>query len=108
MAALRGARAHYEQTVLASFAQVADVLEALDHDAQLLAAQKRAGGVTAANLDLTRQSYSAGNVGILQMLDAERSNEQAQLGLIRARAQREEHAIELLLALGGRVPSAGG
>jgi len=98
---MRGARAQYEQTVLNSFGQVADVLDSLQHDEQLLAAEQHAVDAAAANLDLTRQSYSAGNIGTLQMLDAERSNEQAQLGLIRARAQRYQDAIELLLASGG-------
>jgi NodT family efflux transporter outer membrane factor (OMF) lipoprotein len=101
LAALRAAHAHYEQTVLASFGQIADALEALEHDAQLLAAEQRAVDAAAANLDLTRRSYSAGNVGILQMLDAERSHQQAQLGLIRARAQRYQHAMQLVLASGG-------
>jgi NodT family efflux transporter outer membrane factor (OMF) lipoprotein len=99
--ALQAALEHYRQVVLQSFQQVADVLEALDHDAQLERAQQRAADVAAANLDLTRQSYQAGNVGILQVLDAQRSSEQAQLGLVRARAQRLQDAVQLLLATGG-------
>ncbi|HTP40688.1 MAG TPA: efflux transporter outer membrane subunit [Steroidobacteraceae bacterium] len=100
-AARQAAVAHYEQTVLSSFGQVADLLEALEHDAQLVDAQQQAVDAAAANLDLTRKSYSAGNVGILQMLDADRVNEQSQLGILRARAQRYQDEMQLLLAMGG-------
>ena len=37
--AMHASAAHYEQTVLEAFAQVADLLEALDHDAEQLDAQ---------------------------------------------------------------------
>jgi NodT family efflux transporter outer membrane factor (OMF) lipoprotein len=40
--ALRASTARYEQTVLSAFGQVADALEALDHDAELLDAQAHA------------------------------------------------------------------
>jgi len=99
--AMQAALDYYEQTVLASFGQVADVVEALDHDAQMERAQQRAVEAAVASLELTRQSYEAGNVGILQVLDAQRSNEQAQLGQVRARAQRLQDAMQLLLAMGG-------
>jgi NodT family efflux transporter outer membrane factor (OMF) lipoprotein len=104
--AMRAALDHYEQAVLTSFAQVADVLEALDHDAQMERAQQQAVDAAAANLDLTRRSYGAGNSGIIQVLDAQRSNEQAQLGQVRAQAQRLQDEIELLLATGGAIPKA--
>lgn len=104
--AMRAALDRYEQTVLSSFAQVADVLEALGHDAQLEGAQQRAVEAAAANLDLTRESYRAGNAGVLQVLDAQRSSEQAQLGLVRARSQRLQDQMQLLLAMGGVPPDA--
>jgi NodT family efflux transporter outer membrane factor (OMF) lipoprotein len=99
--AMQAQLSRYEQTVLSSFAQVADLLEALDHDGQLIDAQQRAIDAAAANLDLTRKSYGAGNVGILQMLDADRVNEQIQLGWVRARAQRYQDSMQLVLAVGG-------
>jgi NodT family efflux transporter outer membrane factor (OMF) lipoprotein len=91
----------YKQTVLQSFGQVADVLEALTHDAEQLAAQKHASESAAASLRLTRLSYSAGNVGILQVLDAERLLQQAQLGYVRAQIQRRQDTAQLFLAMGG-------
>jgi NodT family efflux transporter outer membrane factor (OMF) lipoprotein len=102
--AARAALAGYEQVVLQSFGQVADVLTALDHDAELLAAQKNALDSADANLQLTRQSYSAGNVGVLQVLDAQRLYQQGLLGEVRAQAQRYQDTAQLFLALGGSTP----
>ena len=103
--AARAALANYQQTVLQSFGQVADVLTALDHDGEQLAAQKNALDSADANLDLTRQSYAVGNVGVLQVLDAERLYQQARLGYVRAQAQRYQDTAQLFLALGGNTPA---
>ncbi len=106
-AAAKTAVADYEQAVLNAFGQVADVLTALDHDAEQLAAQQKALDTAAANLDLTRQSYQVGNSGVLQVLDAERLYQQARLGYVRAQAQRYQDTAQLYLALGGApLPAA--
>jgi NodT family efflux transporter outer membrane factor (OMF) lipoprotein len=98
--------ANYEQVVLSSFAQVADALEALDHDQELLASEQGAVGIAAENLALTRESYSAGNSGVLQVLEAQRQNQQARIGLVHAQSQRLQDTVQLLLALGGGAPSS--
>lgn len=103
--AMRASLASYEQVVLRSFGQVADALEALDHDAELLASEQSAVAISSENLSLTRESYSAGNTGVLQVLEAQRQSQQARLGLVRAQAQRYQDSVELLLALGGRLPA---
>jgi len=82
--AMHASAASYEQTVLEAFAQVADLLEALDHDAQQLDAQAQAQQAAQSSLDLARASYSEGNAGVLLVLDAERSYQQARLGYVRA------------------------
>lgn len=105
-AAMKAALARYEQTVLTAFGQVADVLSALEHDAQQNDAEQRALDVAEANLSLTRESYSAGNVGVLQILDAERVVQRARIGVARARAQRMQDTAELIVALGGDSPVA--
>jgi NodT family efflux transporter outer membrane factor (OMF) lipoprotein len=105
-AAMKAALARYEQTVLTAFGQVADVLAALEHDAQQTAAEQRALDVAESNLSLTRESYSAGNVGVLQILDAERVVQRARIGVARARAQRMQDTAELIVALGGDSPVA--
>jgi NodT family efflux transporter outer membrane factor (OMF) lipoprotein len=102
--AMRASLDTYEQVVLRSFGQVADALEALDQDAELIASEQSAVAISSDNLELTRQSYGAGNAGVLQILDAQRQSEQARLGLVRAEAQRLQDSVELLLALGGRTP----
>lgn len=99
--AYKASFAGYRQTVLTAFGQVADVLQALLHDDEQLTDQKRALDSATASLDLTRKSYQAGNVGFLQVLDAERLTEQARLGYVRAQAQRLQDTAQLYLALGG-------
>jgi outer membrane protein TolC len=61
--AYQQSRANYRQTVLSAFAQVADSLKALEHDAEALQAEveaKRAAGVA---LKLLQANYRAGLVG---------------------------------------------
>jgi NodT family efflux transporter outer membrane factor (OMF) lipoprotein len=104
--AMRASVASYEQTVLEAFAQVADLLERLDHDAEQLDAQDHAQQAAQSSLELARISYKEGNAGVLQVLDAERSYQQARLGYVRAVAQRYLDTVQLFLALGGTSPSA--
>lgn len=102
--ALNVSAARYRQTVLQSFAQVADVLDALTHDADLLAAQSNALQTAQSSVALARESYSAGNSGVLEVVDAQRSLQRAQLGYLRAQAQQYLDTTQLYLATGGVVP----
>ena len=101
---MQASLARYEQTVLTAFRQVADVLAALEHDTQQTAAQQRALDVAESSLALTRESYTAGNTGVLQILDAERQVQRARIGVAKARAQRMQDTAELVVALGGDSP----
>jgi outer membrane protein TolC len=103
---MHASAANYEETVLEAFAQVADLLEALDHDAEQLDAQAQAQQAAQSSLDLARLSYQEGNAGVLLVLDAERSYQQARLGYVRAVVQRYLDTVQLFLALGGTSPSA--
>jgi NodT family efflux transporter outer membrane factor (OMF) lipoprotein len=98
--------ANYRQTVLQAFGQVADVLEALQHDAALLDAQRKALDSARAVVDLTQQSYEAGQASLLQLLDAQRQYQQARLGYARSRSQRFADAAQLFIAMGGAAPLA--
>ncbi len=100
-AAYRAQRAAYRQTVLGAFAQVADVLQALDHDAALLGAQRQARDLAAESLRLQRQAYAAGGAGVLQVLAAQRAYQQAVLGELGARAQRYRDTAQWFTAMGG-------
>jgi outer membrane protein TolC len=79
-------------------------MDAVDHDAQLISAQDSALTTAQNSLDLARESYAAGNSGILAVLDAQRLADQAQIGLIQARGQRYQDVAQLLLAMGGWKP----
>lgn len=102
--AMQASAAKYQQTVLTAFGQVADSLQALDHDTEALDAQTNARQAARDNLDLTRKSYREGNIGVLQVLDAERRYQQASLAYVRARANRYMDTARLFLALGGSGP----
>jgi NodT family efflux transporter outer membrane factor (OMF) lipoprotein len=94
----------YQQAVLGAFRQVADALQGLEQDQALLASEQSAVQTAAQNLALTRESFQAGNSGVLQVLDAQRQDAQARLGLVRAEAQRLQDAAQLLLAVAGPLP----
>jgi NodT family efflux transporter outer membrane factor (OMF) lipoprotein len=104
--AMHGSLANYQQVVLRSFAQVADALEALDQDQELLSSEQGAVAIAAENLALTRESFSAGNSGVLQVLEAQRQNQQARIGLVHAQSQHLQDTVQLLLALGGQSPTS--
>ncbi len=91
----------YRETVLQAFGQVADVLAALGHDAEAIAAQRVARDASQASLELTQQGYQAGFASLVQVLDAQRLFQQARLGYARAQAQRYLDTVQLYVAMGG-------
>jgi NodT family efflux transporter outer membrane factor (OMF) lipoprotein len=101
IASFKASAADYQQTVLQALGQVADVLQALSHDAELLAEQKRALYLASESVRLQRINYARGGIGILNLLDAQRQYQQALQGQIRAEAQRYQDTIQLLVAMGG-------
>jgi NodT family efflux transporter outer membrane factor (OMF) lipoprotein len=101
LAAFKASAADYQQVVLQAFGQVADILQALAHDAKLLEAQKRALDTASESLHLQTVNYSGGGIGILNLLDAQRQYQQARLGYVRAEAQRYQDTVQLFVAMGG-------
>ena len=95
----------YRQTVLVAFGQVADVLRALEHDAELLGAESAAVTSSAASLELAQEAYAAGRGTLVQVLDAQRLSAQALLGYARARGQRYLDTALLFEAMGGAAQS---
>jgi len=91
----------YRQTMITAFGDVADRLQALANDAERLHAEEQAAQTAAESLDLARKSFQAGNSGILDVIDAERRNAEAQLSFTRAKSQRLMDTAELYLSLGG-------
>jgi NodT family efflux transporter outer membrane factor (OMF) lipoprotein len=101
LAAFKESAADYQQTVLQAFGQVADILQALKHDTDLLVAQRRALSMASEAVRLQRINYGGGGSGIIGLLDAQRQYQQAQLGYVRAEAQRYQDTVQLLVAMGG-------
>jgi NodT family efflux transporter outer membrane factor (OMF) lipoprotein len=104
----RAAYAEYQQTVLVSFQQVADSLHALSNSADAVRTQGQALSSADAALQLTRLGYGAGNAGVVQVLDAQRLRQLAQLGLVQARTERYLATVNLFLAVGGGGDGAAG
>ncbi|GAA4781423.1 efflux transporter outer membrane subunit [Stakelama sediminis] len=97
----KAADATYRQTVLDAFRQVANLLQAVDSDAQSVHNQQEAVSVAQHSLHLSRRSYQVGNTGILQTLDAERQYQRAQSGLVEARARQFLNVAHLYVATAG-------
>ena len=93
--------ADYRQTVLGAFAQVADVLQALEHDAETLHSQSQALSAAEEALRLIQANYGAGIVNYLQVLIANDQYHQAKIGYLQAVAQRFQDTVALFVALGG-------
>ena len=93
--------ASYQQTVQQGFQQVADLLQALQHDHELIAAQRDLYDTSSESLRVERIGYEAGKIDALHLIDAQRSFQQASLGLARAQAQRLGDSALLLVAVGG-------
>jgi len=101
MDSYRQSQANYRQTVLSAFAQVADSLKALEHDAQALDAQSETQRDAAAALDLVQVNYRAGMVSYVDVLTADVQYHQAILTYLQAVAQRQQDTVALFAALGG-------
>ncbi|HVI53659.1 MAG TPA: efflux transporter outer membrane subunit [Luteibacter sp.] len=102
----KAALATYQQTVVTSLGQVADVLQAINHDSDEFAAQDRALHAAEQNLRLNREGYKAGETGVLQVVDAERSYQRALIGQIQAKTAQYQDTVQLSIALGGNSDEA--
>lgn len=100
-AAFEKAKAQYQGVVLQAFQNVADVLRALQYDADALAAQVKAEKAASDSFALSREQYGAGAIAYTQMLDAQRTWQQTRIGLVQAEAARLTDSVALYQALGG-------
>ncbi len=100
-AGLDQAAAQYRGTVLGAFQNVADVLTALQRDAETLAAAVEAERAAAANLAITRRQLELGAVGTLTLLNAQQTELQARIAMVQAQAGRLADTVALFQALGG-------
>ncbi|MHC8332514.1 efflux transporter outer membrane subunit [Pseudomonas sp. LB3P25] len=93
--------AGYQLTVIKSFGQVADTLQAINHDAEEKLAQDDALRAAETSFRLNQQAYAQGENSILQVLEAERAYERALLGQIRVTTAQYLDTVRLFVALGG-------
>lgn len=101
IAAYEEAAAQYRSTVLTAFQNVADVLRALQSDADGVSAQLAAERAAADSLDIARQQFQLGAINYLLLLNAQQSYEQAHVALVQAQANRYADTAALFQALGG-------
>jgi NodT family efflux transporter outer membrane factor (OMF) lipoprotein len=97
----RQSLASYRAAVIAAFVEVADALQALEHDGQGYAAHSVALAAAAANRDLALEQYRAGKYTELQVLTAEQQYQDAALSEVQADVQRFTDTAALFRALGG-------
>ncbi len=99
--AYQQSQASYRQTVLNAFAQVADSLKALEHDADGLQAQGAALDAAREQLVLLQSNYGAGLVAYPDVLVADVQFHEAGIAYLQALAQRHQDTVALFVALGG-------
>jgi NodT family efflux transporter outer membrane factor (OMF) lipoprotein len=104
--AYQAAFGQYQQTVLTAFQQVADTLHGLTNAADAVRTEQQALESASSALRLTRLGYGTGNAGIVQVLDAQRLQQLAELSVVQARTQRFTQTVSLFLATGGGLPDA--
>ena len=93
--------AQYKTTVLNAFSNVAGTLSALTLDAETLKTQLYAEQTAQQSLEIIQQQFQAGAIAYLSLLDAQRTYEQARIGLVIAQSNRFADTVALFQSLGG-------
>jgi len=106
LAAFDAAAANYRTVVLEALRNVADVLRALDNDAQRLAALAAADAAAQESLESMQRKYSLGAADYVQLLTAQQQAQQTRISLIEAQARRLADSVALYQAMGGGRTSA--
>jgi NodT family efflux transporter outer membrane factor (OMF) lipoprotein len=101
VATARQQAALWRQTVIGAFQNVADVLQALQGDSRLLAADLDAERAAAKGLSLAQLQYRLGGASYITVLTAEITDQTAIIALARAQAARFADSAALFVALGG-------
>jgi outer membrane protein TolC len=94
----------YRSTVVTAFQNVADALNALQHDADTLKSAATAADAAKVTFDLTRRQLEtggAGEINQLALLNAEQTYQQSVVNLVQAQANRYADTAALFQALGG-------
>ncbi len=97
--------ATYEKTVQTAFREVSDALSIRQTVSDRLAAQERLVSAATDRERLSQQRRDAGVDSALTLLDAQRTQYSAPLGLISARLDRAANLVTLYKTLGGGAPA---
>ena len=100
-AAFDEAAAMYRSTIITAFQNVADVLHALQSDAETLKAAYAAERAASKSLEITRRQLELGAITYLGLLTAQNTYQTAVIALVQARAARYTDTAALFQALGG-------
>ena len=101
LAAFDAAAANYQNVVLESLRNVADVLRALDNDAQRLAALTAANSAAQRFLDSMQRRYALGAISYVELIIAQQQSQRTQINLIEAQAQCLVDSAAFYQAMGG-------
>lgn len=93
--------ANYRNTVLTAFQNVADVLHALQSDAELLKTTSATEAAALRSLAIARRQLELGQIQYLGLLAAQQAYQQALITRIQAQASRLADTAALFQALGG-------
>ena len=99
-AAFDEAAAMYRSTIITAFQNVADVLHALQSDAETLKAAYAAERAASKSLEITRRQLELGAITYLGLLTAQNTYQTAVIALVQARAARYTDTAALFQALG--------
>jgi outer membrane protein TolC len=88
IAALQVAGAQYQVTVLGAFQNVADTLQALQYDAQTLAAEQLSEQTSAHSLQVTQSQVQLGGQPFTAVLTAQTTYQDAVIARVKAQAAR--------------------
>jgi len=97
----RSAALSYEQRVLAAVQEVESSLVVLAEERERLAATVQAEALQRTGLRHAESLYREGQIGLLRLLDAQRSVIAAELAAIDSRTQLALDAVQLFKAMGG-------
>ena len=101
LAAFDAAAANYQHVVLESLRNVADVLRAVESDAQSLAALAAADAAAQGSLASVQHQYRLGVSSYVQLLIAQKQAQQSAINLTAAQAQRLVDSAALYQSMGG-------
>lgn len=91
----------WQNTLQTAYKEVRDALVSLREDGEAEAAQTRRVAAAEKAHQLAKMRYEAGAAGYLEVLDAQRTLNDAQLAMITTRQARLGAAVDLFKALGG-------